>query len=139
MPATMNQPPQQQTQPRYLVSQALQIPQQTSSKNAQTPSVSASFTTTKKAPAIPPGMFPSAPPPLNPAAYTTTYGVQQQTSGTNYPAPYDNEHLFANTFMPITNTQQTQSSSGTYGSVTPPVQQQSQSQTNNNNDNRTMK
>ncbi|CAF3866124.1 unnamed protein product [Rotaria sordida] len=140
MAATMNQP-QQQTQPRYLVSQPPPpLPQQTSSKNAQTPSISTptSTTTTKKAPAIPPGMFPTVP-PLNPAAYSTTYGVQQQTAGTNYSTPYDTEHLFTNTFMPLTNTQQAQSPSGTYGSVTPPVQQQNQQQqTNNVSDNKTM-
>ncbi|CAF2824442.1 unnamed protein product [Rotaria sp. Silwood2] len=139
MAATLNQP-QQQAQPRYLVSQPPPLPQQTSSKNAQTPSVSTttSTTTTKKAPAIPPGMFPTGP-PLNPAAYSTTYGVQQQTPGANYSTPYDNEHLFTNTFMQLANTQQAQSPSGTYGSVTPPVQPQNQQQqTNNNNDNKTM-
>ncbi|CAF3409447.1 unnamed protein product [Rotaria sp. Silwood1] len=138
MAPTMNQP-QQQTQPRYLLPQPPpQLSQQTSSKNAQTPSISTttSTTTAKKAPAIPPGMFPTVP-PLNPAAYSTAYAVQQQTPGTNYPASYDTEHLFPNTFMPLTNTQQAQSPSGTYGSVTPPVQQQQQQQTNNN-DNKTM-
>ena len=140
MAAPMNQPPppqQQQTQPRYMVSQPPPPPQQPSSKNTQPPSGSASTssTATKKAPAVPPGMFPpTAPPP-----YSAGYGVQQQTGAATYSTPYDTEHLFANAFMPLTNAQQTQSPSATYGSVTPPVQQQNQQQTNNNNDNKTMK
>jgi hypothetical protein len=128
---------QPQTQPRYLVSQAPPSHSQpTASKNAQTPSGSAS-TTTKKAPAVPPGMFPPTAPPLLPQqpAYSATYGIQQQTGGTTYSTPYDTEHLFNNTFMPLTNVQQTQSPTGAYGSVTPPNQQQ---QTNNNNENKTM-
>jgi hypothetical protein len=44
--------------------------------------------------------------------------------------------MFTNAFLQLTNAQQAQSPSGTYGSVTPPVQQQ---QTHNNNDNKTMK
>lgn len=140
--ATINQAPppptQQQNQPRYLVSQP-PIPPQTSSKNAQASSISSTTSTTtaatKKAPAIPPGMFPSAP-PMNPAAYSATYGVQQQTAAANYSTHYDSEHIFAKTFMPLANTQQAQSPSGTYGSVTPPVQQQ---QANNANDNKTLK
>jgi hypothetical protein len=83
-------------------------------------------------------MFPPTAPPLLPQqpAYSATYGIQQQTGGTTYSTPYDTEHLFNNTFMPLTNVQQTQSPTGAYGSVTPPNQQQ---QTNNNNENKTMK
>jgi hypothetical protein len=96
-------------------------------------------------------MFLSAAPPTQPAystAYSTTYGVppsvggQQQTGATTYSTPYDPEHIFTNAFMQqLTNAQQAQSPSGTYGSVTPPVQQQNQQQqqTHNNNDNKTMK
>ncbi|CAF2231539.1 unnamed protein product [Rotaria magnacalcarata] len=132
---SQQQSAQQQTQPRYLVSQQPSLPQQASSKNAQTSSVSTttSATTANKAPAIPPGMFPTAP-QLNPATYSTAYNVQQQTAGATYSTPYDTEHLFANTYMPLNNTQQAQSPSGAYGSVTPPVQQQ----TNNKNDNKTL-
>ncbi len=146
MAATMNQPPPQpQTQPRYLVTQQPPPPQQTSTKNVQTPlvSTSTSSTGTKKAPAVPPGMFPptAAVPPLTQAAYSTAYGVQQQAGGPTYSTSYDAEHLFSNAFMPLTNAQQAQSPSGGYGSVTPPVQQQNQQQQhpNNNNDNKTMK
>ena len=145
-PYFMTAAPQQQTQPRYMVSQPPPPPQQTAAttKNAPTPSGSASSSTTattvaaKKAPTIPPGMFPpSAVPPIpQQAAYSTAYGVQQQTGGATYSTPYDTEHLFSNTFMPLNNAQQTQSPTGTYGSVTPPNQQQ---QTNNNNENKTMK
>jgi hypothetical protein len=141
MAATMNQ---QQTQPRYLVSQP-PTNRQPSSTNVQTLSTSSvppTSTAAKKAPAVPPGIFPpTAPLPTQPA-YSATYGIppsvggQQQTGGATYSAPYDAEHIFTNAFMQLANTQQTQSPSGTYGSVTPPVQQQ---QTNNNNDNKTMK
>ncbi|CAF2501260.1 unnamed protein product [Rotaria sp. Silwood2] len=163
------QPPQQQTQPRYLVSQPAPPPQQQqqlssnrqqSSTNVQTPPLTSSSavppsststtvtTAPKKGPAVPPGMFLSTAPPTQPAystAYSTTYGVppsvggQQQTGATTYSTPYDAEHLFQNPFMQLTNPQQAQSPSGTYGSVTPPVQQQNQQhQTHNNNDNKTM-
>ncbi len=134
-------PPQQQTQPRYLVSQPPPLSQQqTTSKTAQTPSGSASATSTgtKKAPAVPPGMFPptGVPPLPQQPTYSTAYGVQQHTGGTTYSTPYDAEHLFASSFMPLSNAQQAQSPTGTYGSVTPPNQQQ---QANNNNENKTIK
>ena len=138
MTAPMTQPPpQQQTQPRYLVSQPPLPPQQTSTKNVQASSgpTATSSSAVKKAPAVPPGMFPSTGPPITQPAYSTAYGVQQQTGGAAYSTPYD-EHLFNNAFMPLVNAQQTQSPAATYGSVTPPTQQQ---QTNNNNDNKTMK
>ena len=141
----MGPPPMTQTQPRYLVSQPTPHPvpppqQHTSTKNAQPPTGSvstASTTTAKKAPAVPPGMFPpTGPLPSLPqqATYSTTYNIQQQQAAAT-PYAYDTEHLFTNTFMPLTNPQQTQSPTGTYGSVTPPVQQQ----TNNNNDNKPIK
>lgn len=129
-------PPQQQTQARYMVPQQPLAPQQTATKTAQTPSVSTSAPSTgaKKAPAVPPGMFPStAPPPLPQTAYSAPYGVQQQTGGPAFSAPYDAEHLFTTSFMQLNNPQQTQSPTGGYGSVTPPVQQQNQPQQNNNN------
>ncbi|CAF3361715.1 unnamed protein product [Rotaria sp. Silwood1] len=167
MTAAMNQQPPQQTQPRYLLPQPAPPPQQQlssnrqqSSTNVQTPplttssSVPPSSTSTtsstapKKGPAVPPGMFLSTAPPTQPAystAYSTTYGVppsvggQQQTGSTTYSTQYDTEHLFATPYMQLANAQQAQSPSGTYGSVTPPVQPQSQQhQTHNNNDNKTM-
>lgn len=156
-------PPQQQTQQRYLVSQApppqqqqqMSSNRQQSSTNVQTPALSttstsvpvssastAASTAPKKGPAVPPGMFLSTAPPTPPAGYSTaysTYGVppnvggQQQTGATAYSAPYDTEHLFQNPFMQLNNPPQTQPPTGTYGSVTPPVQQQNQSLSNNDN------
>jgi hypothetical protein len=132
-------PPQQQTQPRYLVSQAPPPPQQATQKTGQasTGSASTASTGTKKAPTVPPGIFPpTAIPPLpQQPAYSTPYGVQQQTGGAAYSTPYDPEHLFASSFIPLQNAQQAQSPTGTYGSVTPPNQQQG----NTNNENKTLK
>ena len=125
MPRPTAQPPQ----PNYLVAQPHPPPQLqgTSSKPAQTTSGSVSTTTTgaKKAPTVPPGIFPpnTVPPMAQQAAFSTAYGVQQQASGTGYSAGYDTEPLFANPFMPLSNAQQAQSPTGTYGSVTPPNQQ----------------
>ena len=123
----------QASQPRYLVTQPHPPPQPqgVTSKPAQTPSGSVAATSTgvKKAPAVPPGMFPpTAVPPLpQQPAYSTAYGIQQQAGGTGYSTGYDPEALFANPFMPLSNAQQTQSPTGTYGSVTPPNQQQGNS------------
>ncbi|CAF1944534.1 unnamed protein product [Rotaria magnacalcarata] len=169
MAAAMSQQPlpQQQNQPRYLVSQQPPPPnqqqqmssnRQQSSTNAQPSSLSTSSssvqpsstaTTTstapKKGPAVPPGMFLSTGPPSQAsysAAYSAAYGVppsvggQQQTGATTYSTPYEAEHLFANSFLQLANVPQAQSPSGTYGSVTPPVQQQNQ--THNNNDKQSM-
>jgi hypothetical protein len=137
-PYFMAAPPQQQTQPRYLVSQPPPPPQQVPSKTAQTPSGSASTTSTgtKKAPAVPPGMFPptAVPSLTQQQAYSAAYGIQQQTGGATYSTPYDAEHLFASSFIPLSNAQQAQSPTGAYGSVTPPNQQQG----NNNNENKTL-
>ncbi|CAF0723636.1 unnamed protein product [Adineta ricciae] len=134
--------PQQQTQARYMVPQPPPAPQQTATKVAQTQPVSTTAPSTgaKKAPAVPPGMFPSTvPPPLPQTAYPTPYGVQQQTGGPAFAAPYDAEHLFTNSFMQLNNSQQTQSPTGGYGSVTPPVQQQNQpQQANSNSDSKSM-
>jgi hypothetical protein len=109
------------------------------SKTAQTPSGSASTasTGTKKAPAVPPGMFPptAVPSLTQQQAYSAAYGIQQQTGGATYSTPYDAEHLFASSFIPLSNAQQAQSPTGAYGSVTPPNQQQG----NNNNENKTLK
>ena len=162
MPANMNQQqslPQQASQARYLVSQPAPSGQQStsnrqpSSTNIQTlpiststSSLSTSSTGPKKGPAVPPGIFPSSLPPTQPpysTAYSTNYGIpsaiggQHQTGGASYSTPYDAEHLFTNAFMQLASTQQPQSPSGAYGSVTPPVQQQQQQQANNN-DNKTM-
>jgi hypothetical protein len=152
-------PPQQQQQPQSQQQQQQQTAsnRQPSSTNVQTATTSSSVpssststtssTAPKKGPAVPPGMFLSTAPPTQPAysnAYSTTYGVppsvggQQQPGATTYSTPYDPEHLFTNAFMQLANAQ-AQSPSGTYGSITPPVQQQNQQQqTHNNNDNKTM-
>jgi hypothetical protein len=157
----VSQPPpphqQQQSQQQQQQQTSSNRPQ-SSSTNVPTPSLptssssvpSSSTTTTsstapKKGPAVPPGIFLSTPPASQPTystAYPATYGVppsvggQQQTGAATYSGPYDPEHMFTNAFLQLTNAQQAQSPSGTYGSVTPPVQQQ---QTHNNNDNKTMK
>ena len=133
-------PPQQPTQPRYLVSQPPPPPQQqTTQKTAQASTGSAATTSTgtKKGPTIPPGIFPptAVPTLAQQPAYSAAYGVQQQTGGAAYSTPYDPEHLFASSFIPLPNAQQAQSPTGTYGSVTPPNQQQG----NTNNENKTLK
>lgn len=79
-------------------------------------------------------MFPPPGPPQTQPAYSANYEVQQQTSETTYSTPY-NKHLFTNAFVPLANAQQSQLPADTYGSVTPPAQQQ----TNNSNENKTMK
>jgi len=164
----VSQPPLPQQQQPHSHSQQQQQQQQTasnrqsSSANVQTttlptssssvPSSSTSTTTStapKKGPAVPPGIFLSTAPPTQSAysnAYSTTYGIpppvsgQQQTGAATYSTPYDPEHIFTNAFMQLASAQQAQSPSGTYGSVTPPVQQQNQQpQTHNNNENKTMK
>ena len=94
---------------------------------------------------VPPGIFLSPTAPPNQAGYSTGYspaygvplsvGGQQQNAGAPYAQIYD-DHSFAASFMQFANPQQTQSPSGTYGSVTPPVQQQG---THANNDNKAMK
>jgi hypothetical protein len=106
MAAMNQQAPQQQTQPRYLVSQP-PLPQQQqqqtpsnrqpSSANVQTSSVptssssvppsstSASSTAApKKGPAVPPGIFLPTVPPTQPpysSAYSTTYGLPPSVGG----------------------------------------------------------
>ncbi|CAF1530042.1 unnamed protein product [Adineta ricciae] len=150
------QQPQQQQQQQQ---QASNRSQTTTNNNIQTSTMSNSSsshpssstsstlpTAPKKGPAVPPGIFLSTAPPTQPVystAYSAAYGIppsvggQQQTGATTYSTPYDNEQLFTNAFIQLTGAQQAQSPSGTYGSVTPPVQHQNQ-QTHNNNDNKGM-
>ena len=147
MPPNMNPQQAQQTQPRYIVSQAAPSVQQqqqqqqqsgpnrtSTSTNAQgaavatsttsVPSTSAagSSTAAKKGPAVPPGMFlPTAPvnqQPGYPGAYSTGYGIQS----------YDVDQSFVSAFMPLPTLHQAQAPSS--------VQQP---QPNNNNDSKVMK
>jgi hypothetical protein len=158
----------QQAQPRYLVPQSVAGPTQigntrpASTGNGQTSSTPTSSSastlstatpstaTTKKGPAVPPGIFLSSTQPAYSPAFSGPYGVPlsvggQQPTNAAYPALFDAEHAFTNTFLQYTNPQQAQSSSGTYGSGTLPVQQQQnqqqqqQQQSHNNTDNGAIK